>query len=132
MEYLNYLVKAKETPLTLLPQWKQAVRTLVLLIAPIGPHIAEELWQELGESYSVHQQRWPDFDPVLAADEVFTLVIQVNGKVRDRVPNLPVDVSEDEVKRLALDSQNVKRQIEGKDIINLLYVPKRLVNIVVR
>lgn len=132
MEYLNYLIKAKETALTTTPEWAEAVKTFVLLIAPIGPHIAEELWQELGEVYSVHQQAWPKFDSSLAADDLFTLVVQVNGKVRERISDIPVDISDEDVKRTVLEHPNIQKQIAGKEIVNIVYVPKRLINLVVR
>jgi leucyl-tRNA synthetase len=132
MEFVNYLTKAKETPLNKTSEWRQAFKTLVLLIAPIGPRIAEELWQELGESYSVHQQAWPQFEVNLAADEVFTLIVQINGKVRERIEDVSLSLGEAETKELALSRPNVQKQLEGKEIKNVFYVPKRLVNIVVK
>lgn len=132
MELINYLMKAKETALNHTAEWQQALRTLVLLIAPIGPHISEELWAELGEQYSVHQQPWPHFDASLATDEVFTLVVQVNGKVRERIEGVALGAGEEEVKQLALSNANISQQIAGKEIKNVIYVPKRLINIVVK
>jgi leucyl-tRNA synthetase len=130
MEYNNYLVKAKETNLYGSDAWAEALRSLVLMIAPIMPHVSEELWEALGEPYSVHTQAWPRFDAELAADEVITLVVQVNGKVRARL-SVPADISAEDAKAAALAHPNAKQYIEGKQVLQLVYVPGRLVNIVV-
>ncbi|MEW6732652.1 MAG: leucine--tRNA ligase [Acidobacteriota bacterium] len=132
MEYVNYLVKAKETAINQTTQWREAINNLVLLLAPIAPHISEELWEALGGSYSVHKQQWPEYNASLAADEVFTLVVQVNGKLRERIEGVPLSLSEAEARQLALSSPNVSQQIAGKEITNLIYVPKRLINIVIK
>jgi leucyl-tRNA synthetase len=110
--------------------FEQAVNTLLLLMAPTTPHIAEELWARRGNDYSVHNQDWPEFDPDLAAEEQITLIVQVNGKVRDRM-EVPADISEEEAKQLALDSEVARRFIQDKDLRDVIYVPGRLVNIVV-
>lgn len=129
MEYNNYLVKAKESPVVKSEAWQEAIESLLLLLAPSCPHIAEELWARTGRPYSIHQQAWPQWEEALAAEELFTLVIQVNGKVRDKA-EAPVTISEEEVKKLALASAGVKRHIEGKEIKKVIYVPGRLVNVV--
>jgi leucyl-tRNA synthetase len=131
MEFVNFLGKVKETTLTQTAVWPEALRTLVLLLAPLAPHIAEELWAELGETYSVHQQRWPAYDASLAADEVFTLVVQINGKVRERLEDVPLDITSDAVKALVLANKVIAAQVADKPLKNFIYVPKRLVNIVV-
>jgi leucyl-tRNA synthetase len=112
------------------PEWKQSLRTLLLLMAPVTPHLAEELWSRIGEAYSIHQQPWPTHDPQAAEEDQITLVIQVNGKVRDRVL-VPVGISEDDARRRALASEAVQRQLAGKEPGQVIYVPGRLVNIVV-
>ncbi len=129
MEYNNYLIKAKETPVVKSGAWQEAMESLLLLLAPSCPHIAEELWARTGRPYSIHQQAWPQWDEALAAEEVFTLVIQVNGKVRDKT-EAPVTISEEEAKKLALASARVKRHTAGKEIKRVIYVPARLVNVV--
>ena len=131
MEYTNALVRLRETPVAHTPAWQEAQRTLVLLLAPVTPHLAEELWARLGGPYSVHQQRWPEWNAELAADEVITLVVQVNGKVRDRL-QVPADISEADAKARALASENVRRHLDSKTVKEVFYVPGRLVNIVVR
>lgn len=131
MEFNNYLVKAKDTEVYGSEAWDEAIRTLILLLAPSTPHLAEELWERIGGPYSVHQQSWPAWSEELAADEMVTLVVQVNGKVRDKI-TVPADIPEEEAKRLALESPNARRHYEGKEIVQVIYVPRRLVNIVVK
>ena len=131
MEFNNYLLKAKESNVFGTEAWGEALRSLVLMIAPIMPHVSEELWEELGGSYSVHTQAWPQFDEQLAADEVITLVVQVNGRVRARL-SVPADITAEDAKAAALANPNAGQYIEGKEVLQLVYVPGRLVNIVVR
>ncbi|MBI4303072.1 MAG: leucine--tRNA ligase [Chloroflexi bacterium] len=131
MEFTNYLTKAKESGHISDAAWKEATDTLILLIAPTAPHLAEELWQATGHEYSIHNQRWPEWDEELAKEEEITLVVQVNGKLRDRI-TVPASIAEAEARELAMSSQRVKAHIEGKKIQNVVYVPGRLVNVVVR
>ncbi|MFQ6058887.1 MAG: leucine--tRNA ligase [Anaerolineae bacterium] len=131
MGFNNYLIKAKETPVVKTPAWEEAIETLLLLLAPTCPHIAEELWVRTGRPYSVHQQHWPEWSEELAAEEVFTLVVQVNGKVRDKI-EVPVTITEEEAKAVALSSERVQRHLNGKKPSQVIYVPGRLVSIVVR
>ncbi len=131
MELTNYLMKAKEAGSVSDSDWKEAIDTLLLLLSPTAPHLTEELWQITGHEYSIHNQSWPKWDEALAKDEEITLVVQVNGKLRDRI-TVPVSITEAEARQLALDSPRVKAYIEGKKIANLVYVPGRLVNLVVR
>jgi leucyl-tRNA synthetase len=105
------------------------VREYVLLIAPFAPSIAEELWARLGEPYSVHQQPWPAWDPSQVRAETITLIVQVDGRVRDRL-TVPADLSEHEARTQALDSAGVQRSLNGRDIARVIYVPGRLVNVV--
>jgi leucyl-tRNA synthetase len=131
MEFNNYLTKAKQTPVVQTDAWDEAVRTLILLLAPICPHIAEELWERMGGPYSVHNQPWPEWDEDAAADEVFTLVVQVNGKLRDRL-SVPVGIGEEEARELALASPKVRRHIAKKQVANIVFVPDQLVNVVLK
>ena len=131
MEYTNYLTKAKEAGPVDAGAWREAMDTLLLLLAPSAPHLAEELWQRSGHPYSIHNQRWPEWDAALAAEEQITLVVQVNGKLRDRI-QVPVDIGEEEAKELALSSAKVRAHLEGKQVQQVIYVPGRLVNVVVR
>jgi leucyl-tRNA synthetase len=99
-------------------------------MAPVTPHIAEELWARRGLPYSIHQQAWPEADLAVAAEDLVTIVVQVNGKVRDRV-QVPAGVGDDEAKAAALASDGAVRFMEGKTPRTVVYVPGRLVNIVV-
>lgn len=103
---------------------------LILLLAPIAPHLAEELWERTGRQGFVALASWPEFDEKLATEETITLVVQVNGKVRDRL-NVERGITEDRAKELALSSPGVLAQLDGKQIRRVIYVPGRLVNLVV-
>ncbi len=101
------------------------------MLAPLTPHMAEELWERSGEAYSVHQQPFPSWDDDLAAEETITLVVQVNGKVRGRL-QAPADIDEGDAKEMALQDPNVRRHVEGLTVAKVVYVPGKLVNIVAR
>jgi leucyl-tRNA synthetase len=131
MEYTNYLGKIREAGTVSTSVWEESIKNLLLLLAPSCPHITEELWQQKGYEYSIHNQHWPEWDEALARDEEITLVVQVNGKVRDRLA-VPASIAEDEARKLAVESPRVKVYLEGKGIVNIIYVPKKLVNIVVK
>jgi leucyl-tRNA synthetase len=131
MELNNTMLKAKDTPVYGTPAWDEAVETLLLMLAPACPHVAEELWERTGHPYSIHLQAWPTWDEAVAAEEMITLVVQVNGKVRDRV-EVPVDVDEETARALALGTEGAQRHMAGKQILKVILVPGRLVNIVVR
>jgi leucyl-tRNA synthetase len=131
MEFTNYLSRVKEAGNVSDSDWRGSIDALLLLLAPTAPHLAEELWQRIGHSYSIHNQSWPVWDEELARDEEITLVVQVNGKLRDRI-TLPAAITEAEARQIVLQRQRVKAYLEGKEIINIIYVPGRLVNLVVR
>jgi leucyl-tRNA synthetase len=131
MELKNSLLAARKTPIVNSPAWDEAVATMLVLMAPFTPHIAEELWQQTGHPYSVHTQPWPRFDPEIAKEDEITLVVQVNGKVRDRI-QVPADISEEDAKARALASEGVKKFINGGQPKKVFYVASRgMVNIVV-
>jgi leucyl-tRNA synthetase len=102
----------------------------MLMLAPLAPHMAEELWERSGRPYSVHRRSWPKWDEDLAREDEVTLVVQVNGKVRDRI-QVPAGIDEARAKELAQGSPMVRRHIEGAEIRRVIYVPGKLVNIVV-
>ncbi len=110
--------------------YSHAATTLLLLMAPMAPHITEELWHRCGGTGSVHMQPWPQFNEELAAAETVTIVVQVNGKVRDQI-ELPADVTQDEVVRSALARERIQRYLNGNPPRQVHYVPGRLVNIVI-
>jgi leucyl-tRNA synthetase len=108
---------------------REGVEKLLLLLAPIAPHITEELWEKLGNPYSIHMQSWPKWDEELAKEEIITLVVQVDGKVRDRF-QVPADITEEEAREMALSSPKVRRHLEGKEVKQVVFIPGKLVNIV--
>ena len=165
MEFNNYLVKAKETAVYGTPAWDEAVDSLLLLLAPEAPHIAEELWQrrhviarsDLGDeaisiigrgiasqtalamtdepvafaaAASIHVHPWPSFDPELAKAETITLVVQINGKVRDKL-EAPAGIAEDTARELALARPAIQKWLEGKTVRKVIFAGGKLVNIVV-
>jgi leucyl-tRNA synthetase len=128
MEFVNYLHRAREAAAGT-EAWDAAVRTLLLLLAPVAPHITEELWERRGGPYSVHEQPWPAHDEALARAEMITLVLQVDGKVRDRI-QVSADLSETESRELALRNEKVRKFMNGRPAADVVVVPGRLVNIV--
>jgi leucyl-tRNA synthetase len=129
MELLNEMYKARENGAAGTDEWNEVVDIYLRMMAPVTPHIAEELWSYLGKPYSIHQQTWPEVDMVAAAEELITLIVQVDGKLRDRIM-VPADISEADAKTAALDSEVVKKYLEGKTPRKVIVVPRRLVNIV--
>ncbi|MDO8673954.1 MAG: leucine--tRNA ligase [Dehalococcoidia bacterium] len=130
MEFTNYLTKARDTAVVNSPYWQEAIDSLILLMAPATPHITEELWTRTGHAYSVHNQSFPVWDEALVKEDEITLVVQVNGKLRDRMV-VPASISEEEAKSLALQMERVQPFIQSREIKNVFYVSGRLVNIVV-
>jgi leucyl-tRNA synthetase len=130
MEMTNGLYHVRESGAVDRAAWDEAVRSLLLMMAPIAPHISEELWSRTGGTYSIHQQPWPEWDAELAREDEVTLVVQVNGKVRDRI-QVPTDVDEVRARDLAMASEAVRRHLEGKEPRRVIYVPGKLVNIVI-
>ncbi len=131
MEFSNYLGKAQEAGRAEASAYREAIDSLLLLLAPTTPHLAEELWSRLGHPYSVHNQPWPQYDPELAREEEVTLVIQVNGKLRDRV-SVSASIPEAEARELALSRERVQAHLQGKTVAQVIFVPGRLVNVVAR
>jgi len=130
MELSNALQKLRTTPVAGTPEWNDALEKLVLMLAPAAPHTAEELWERLGNGYSVHQQTWPQWSEELAAEDVLEVAVQVNGKVRERL-SVPAGADEATVRELALATEKVVAAMEGKQLRKFIYVPGRLVNLVV-
>jgi leucyl-tRNA synthetase len=124
MELVNELSKAQDDPAA-----RFAAETAVSLIQPYAPHVAEELWERLGHE-RLWEQRWPEADPALLEEDTFELVVQVNGKVRDRI-QVPADLPEEELVARAKDSPKVQAQLNGAEIRQTIVVPRKLVNLVV-
>lgn len=122
MEYLNSLETRRDVT-------HEELQTLLVLLAPLAPYITEELWEQMGNSGSIHATSWPTFDPEAIRVDVITLAVQVNGRVRDRI-EVAYNASEEDIKWLALSSEKVRRLIAGQVVRKTIYVPGRLVNIV--
>ena len=131
MEFTNYLAKVLADKSVDVSSWQEAINALLLLLAPTAPHLTEELWGRAGHPYSIHHQPFPIWDKDLAAEEQFILVIQVNGKLRDKI-NAPVSITETEARELAFSQPRIKALLEGKQVTNVIYVPQKLMNLVVR
>ena len=131
MALVNDLYKVKtEQGLAQTPAWRQSLETLTQLLAPFAPHIAEEIWRDLGHEESVHIGNWPLWDEKLITEETMTLAIQVNGKVRGEI-DVPTDISEEEAIAAAKEESKVADYLAGKTIQKTIYVPGRLVSLVV-
>ena len=132
MELTNQIydfVNAKDGLRYPCPVWSEAVETLILLLAPMAPHLSDELWQMIGrEGYTYHAP-WPEADPEVAKADVLTIVVQVNGKVRDKI-SVDADAGERELERLALESPKVQAALQGRPVRKVIVVPGRLVNVV--
>ena len=129
MEFLNELIawQDKEVMST---QWREAVEVFTLLIAPFAPFISEEIWQDvLGYGESVHCQTWPGFDEAKTIDEQVMVIVQVNGKVRDKI-TVPMGLDETAVRETAVSTPNTKRYVNNSAIKKVIYVPNKLINIV--
>jgi leucyl-tRNA synthetase len=136
MELVNYLtsadVKRKLRQANAADLRARTVRTLVLMLAPFVPHLAEEIWHErLGQEGSVHRAPWPKYDPELIKDNIVTVIVQINGKLRGELV-VAADASEDDVKQAAQADPNVAQHLEGKTIIKTIVVPRKIVNFVVK
>jgi leucyl-tRNA synthetase len=110
---------------------REAVETVIVLLAPIVPHITEELWEMMGNRGSLTAVPWPSYDPALTSEEELTIVVQVNGKLRSRI-TVSADESEDKIKEMALADEKTQKFLEGVKIVKVITVPKKLVNIVVK
>lgn len=124
MEYTNFLSQQEKVD-------KESLETLVLLLAPMTPHLSEELWQQLGHQESIFTVGWPTFDEDLAKEDKIEIPVQVNGKLRGTVL-ADRDASQDSVKNLAMENPNVTKFIEGKSILKIIHVPNKIFNIIVR
>ncbi|HKJ39688.1 MAG TPA: class I tRNA ligase family protein, partial [Anaerolineales bacterium] len=131
MELMNEMYKAREAGAVGSDEWNEAQEFYLKMLAPVAPHIAEELWTEhLGKPYSIHQQSWPEFDEAAAKEDQIELPVQINGKVRDRI-TVPAEAGDDEIKAAALASEIVQKYLEGKEPRKVIVANGRLVSIVI-
>jgi leucyl-tRNA synthetase len=131
MELMNEMYKARDAGAVGSPEWAEAQDIYLRMLAPVAPHIAEELWtNHLGKPYSIHQQRWPQVDEEAAREDSIELPVQINGKVRDRI-TVPAEASEEEIKAAALASEAVKKYLQGEEPKKIIIAQKKLVSIVI-
>lgn len=136
MELTNLLMRYRGTDAAGTPGWDEAIRLLLLMLAPVAPHIAEELFSRrlasTGEAWrSIHAEPWPAHDPALVAADEIELPVQVNGKLRDLV-RMPAGLTEEQIERLVMARPKVQANLDGKQIVKVIHVAGRLINIVVR
>jgi leucyl-tRNA synthetase len=129
MELLNEMGKAKEAGADSTEAWKEAVSIYTRMMAPIVPHIAEELWMKAGGNYSIHQSEWPTADVAAAKDDEVTLVVQINGKVRDKI-EISAGLSDEEIKSVAMASETIQGIVGDKEPRKVIVIKGRLINIV--
>jgi leucyl-tRNA synthetase len=110
--------------------WREAVEKLILLLSPMVPHLAEELWHQLGHTTSVYLQSWPQADRAALAVETRLVVIQVNGKLRSKM-EVAVSTGDDEIKQMALTDARIAELLQGKTVKKIVVARQKLVNIVV-
>jgi leucyl-tRNA synthetase len=109
----------------------EVLEKLTLLLGPFAPYTAEEMWEQMGRTGPVFRQSWPEHDPELAKEEGAEVVLQVNGKVRSRA-TVPFGTPKDELERIARADEKMKPFVEGKQVVKIIVVPDKLVNIVVK
>jgi len=125
MEYLNTVRARGRTPR------RSEVEPLIAMIAPFAPHLAEELWERLGHRASIFAgANWPEYDPQLALADVVDIAVQVNGRFRATI-KAPRGASEEEIRRLALADEAVQRHLDGRKVEKTIFVPDRLINLLV-
>ena len=124
-----YLIKAK-SPITKSDAWKYAVESITQLLAPIAPHISDEMWQLLGHTTTVHKDNWPIFDELKLVESTVTLAVQVNGKVRGQI-TIAANANKDDVINAGLSDANVVKFLENKEPTKTIYVPGRILNFVI-
>lgn len=124
MVFINEAYKANKLP-------KKYAEGFIKLLSPITPHVAEELWQQLGHDRSIELSQWPEADESKLQEDQVELVVQVNGKVRGHI-KVSVDAGKDETEQIALDDENVKSFLDGKTVRKVIVVPKKIVNIVAK
>jgi leucyl-tRNA synthetase len=124
MEFLNEAMKQERLP-------REVVEKLVLLLAPLAPHIAEELWQRLGHRESLAYEKWPAYDPALTVDELVEVAVQVSGKTRGSI-RVAADAPQSDAEAAARADPAIARHLDGKQVIKVVFVPKRILNFVAK
>lgn len=133
MELVNHLYKYKEINKNLIngPLFKQGIETVIILLSPFAPHITEELWQKIGKDISVYLTEWPKYDEKAIIKDEVEIVVQINGKVREKIM-ISSSVSKEDMEKAAISSEKIQQLIKGKEVKKIIAVPKKLINIVVK
>jgi len=124
MEFVNFASLDKEK------LGRDVIERALKMLAPFAPHMAEELWHELGFKDSVHKQVWPKYDSKIVQEDIITLVIQINGRMRDKI-EVEVNISEKKAKEIALSQEKIKKWIGDKEIKKTIFVSNQLINFVI-
>ena len=130
MELSNHLTKVWNAKNVSVEVWNDSIQQFLLMLAPIAPHLSEELWEMNGYEFSIHNQKFPDWEESLVVDESITLIVQINGKLRDTI-SVDSGISEEMAQEAAMSSEKIQGHINGTTIKKVIYVPDRLINIVV-
>ena len=130
MELSNHLTKVWNAKNVSVEVWNDSIKQFLLMLAPIAPHLSEELWEMNGYEFSIHNQKFPDWEESLVVDESITLIVQINGKLRDTI-SVDSGISEEMAQEAAMSSEKIQGHINGTTIKKVIYVPDRLINIVV-
>jgi leucyl-tRNA synthetase len=136
MEMTNYLGTLEPSNIqeeggTIRHAYLHALETMLRLLSPFVPHITEELWHEIGHTGFLFNETWPNYNENLVKQDIVTVVLQVNGKLRDRI-EVPRDSDEESIRQMALSSDRIKKYLEGKELVKVIVVPNKLLNIVVK
>ena len=130
MEMVNEMYRYREGEVNV-GLYGAAIRNVILMIAPFVPHVAEEMWDHMGYGGSVHDQLWPSFDESALVKDTVEIVVQINGKIKEKI-NIPGDLTKADMEKLAAEDENIKALTEGKNVVKIIAVPKKLINIVVK
>ncbi|MDP4160333.1 MAG: class I tRNA ligase family protein, partial [Bacillota bacterium] len=131
MEWVNALYIYKEQPTADPAVGREALERILILLAPFAPHITEELWREIGHTESIHVQPWPEVDETALEQDEVTIILQVNGKVRDRI-QVSTEIPAEELEASVLSLPKVSEWTQGKKIMKIITVPGKLINVVVK
>ena len=108
-----------------------AIKNLVIMMAPFTPHVAEEMWEHLGFEGSVHDQKWPEYDEEALVKDTIEIVVQMNGRIKEKL-NIAGGLSREEMEKTAMEDEKVKELIKVKNVVKVIAVPDKLINIVVK
>ena len=130
MELVNQMYKYKEGEVNE-ALYGAAIKNLIIMLAPFIPHVTEEMWEHLGLEGSVHDSQWPSFDEKALVKDTVEIVVQVNGKIKEKL-NIAGDLSREEMQEVAMADESVKALVEGKNVVKVIAVPNKLINIVIK